>query len=428
MNDSVIERVAREDPVPRELSGVAGRAEQAELTRGRVLSAIERDQRAASRPVRRTSGALRAAGVAVSMVVVVVVVVVMLAFLALGHHAHAPKSAPATGQDHPSGVVPAKPVGLYAAGVVSVGGSPQALLAHGGSLWIATPRTVVRLNLHNGALIARTPIPANGIGAGLAVGAGSVWLAPTARSQLLRIDAASGRLVANIHLGVNHKGVVSSLGGGVAFAAGRVWVSRDSNRPRGNVIAVNPATDQPAGPPITVGSGPGTIASGFGSLWVDNTSVTVGGHARSQTYPAMSRIDDRTSHVTSEPFGGIPAIGFGSVWIESDAGEDAATIIRVDPATGQTLARIPVPRVIGLASGGGRVWAISYPRSRSASTFQPIAGTAALWQIDPRTNRVIGKPIHLQAIQPGSIVASRDQLWIGDYHSGKLIHFQLLNR
>lgn len=74
------------------------------------------------------------------------------------------------------------------------------------------------------------------------------------------------------------------------------------------------------------------------------------------------------------------------------------------------------------------MWAISYPKSRSPSTFQPIKGTAALWQIDPRTNRVIGKPIHLPLIQLISIVASHGQLWIADYQSSKVIHFQLIKR
>jgi hypothetical protein len=385
-----------------------------------VLAAIDRDQARVSRLARRGRSVLGAGGVGVAVAVV--------AFVALGHHhSQAPKSAPAAGRDRPAAIASAKPVGLYAAGVVTVGGSPQALLAHGDSLWIATPSSVVRLNLQNGATIARTPIPTNGVNAGLAFGAGSIWLAPTGTSELLRIDPSSNRLLANIELGVRNDGHVSSLGGGVAFAAGRIWVSRDSNRPRGDVISVNPATRATA-TPITVGSGPDTVVSGFGSLWVDNTSVVVGNTAPSRIYPAVSRIDLQTRRVTTEPFAGIPAVGFGSLWIQSNAGSDDAAIVRVDPATGQSLARIAVPRVVGVSSGGGRVWAISYPKSCSASTFQPIKGTAALWQIDPRTNRVIGKPIHLPLIQPISIVASHGQLWIADYQSGKAIHFQLIKR
>jgi hypothetical protein len=425
MNDSVIERVAREDPARREPAGGAVRRERAEVTRRLVRAAIDCDQTRVSRPARRGGGVLRAGGAAVAMVAAATVVV---AFVALGPHARAPKSAPAAGADRPPAIASARPVGLYDAGVVNVDGSPQALLANGDSLWVATPSSVVRLNLRNGSTIARAPIPTDGVNAGLASGAGSVWLAPTGTSRLLRIDPSSNRVVADIPLGASDNPRLSSLGGGVAFAAGRVWVSRDSNRAHGDVISVNPTTNHATATPITVGSGPDTVVSGFGSLWVENTSVVVGANAPSRIYPAVSRIDPRTRRVTTEPFSGTPTTGFGSLWIQTNAASDDAAIVRVNPATGQTLARINVPRVIGVSSGGGRVWAISYPRSRSASTFQPIKGTAALWQIDPRTNRVIGKPIHLPLIQPISIVVSTGQLWIADYQSDKVIHFQLITR
>lgn len=332
------------------------------------------------------------------------------------------------GKSSPAAIVPAKPVGLYPAGEIALGDSPQALLTRGGSLWVATPGSVVRLNLRNGSAVARIPIPTNGVNAGLAFGAGSIWLAPTGTSQVLRIDPSTNRIIAKIDLRTNDNGRLSLIGGGVAFAAGRVWVSRDSNLAHGDVISINPATNAVSGKPVPVGSGPGTLVSAFGSVWVDNTSVVLGNTAPSPMYPAVSRIDSRTRRVTTEPFSGTPATGFGSLWIQSDTGSDDAAIVRVNPATGQTLAQIDVPRVVGIASGAGRIWAISYPRSRSASLFEAIKGTAALWQIDPRTNGVIGKPLHLSLTQPVSIAVSDRQIWIADYQSGKVIHFRLIKR
>jgi hypothetical protein len=327
----------------------------------------------------------------------------------------------------PASIASTDPVGLRAAGAVNVG-APQALLANAGSLWIATPSSVVKLNLRNGSKLGRIPTHTRGVNAGLAFGAGSIWLAPTGTSRLLRIDPSTNRLVANIHLGVNHKGRLSSLGGGVTFAAGRIWVSRVSNGPRGDVVSVNPTTNRETATPVTVGSGPDTVVSAFGALWVDNTSVVIGKNAPSQTYPAVSRIDPRTRQVTTEWFSGTSATGFGSLWVTTDAGSDEAAIIRVNPANGKTLAQIDVPRVISISSGGGRLWAISYPRSRSARLFEPIKGTAALWQIDPRTSHIVGRPVRLPLTQPISIVVSDGQLWIADYHSGKVIHFQLTKR
>ena len=68
MNDSVIERVAREDPARRGPADVAWRRERDEATRGRVLAAIDRDGALVSRPARRGGGILRAGVVAVAMV------------------------------------------------------------------------------------------------------------------------------------------------------------------------------------------------------------------------------------------------------------------------------------------------------------------------------------------------------------------------
>jgi hypothetical protein len=125
--------------------------------------------------------------------------------------------------------------------------------------------------------------------------------------------------------------------------------------------------------------------------------------------------------VRTEPFSGTPAKGWGSMWIQTNAAENNAAVLRVDP-TGRTLARITVPRVDGLAFGDGRVWAICDQRSRSSRTFHPIKNTAVLRQIDPHTNRLIGNPIDLD-IRPIAVAVSRRQLWIAG--SGKLLHYQL---
>ena len=421
MNDPVLDRVAREDPARSEPPTVGDRHEQDEAMRVRLLAAIDREPAPVWRRFHGSGGLL--AGVAS----VAAVAAVVVAFATLGHHSGTSKPARPAGGDRSLGI-PAEPVELYAAGTVDVGGPPQALLVDGDSVWVATPRSVVGLDLRDGSPIGRLSIPTDGVNAGLASGAGSIWLAATGQSQLLRIDPTSGQLVANIHLDASGSGREPSLGGGVAFAAGTVWATRDSSGPRGDVVAVNPATNRIVGTPVAVGTGPDAIVSGFGSLWVNNTSVVPGRTAPTKTYPAVSRIDPQTRRVTTEPFSGTPAAGFGSLWIQAGAGSDSAAIVRYDPATRRVIARIAVPRVVGVAFGDGRVWAISYPRSRSARTFTPINGTAALWQIDPRTNRAIGKPIHLQLTQPDSIAVSRGQLWIADYSSDKVIHFQLTKR
>jgi len=422
MNDALFERVAREDPARVEALTGSSRLEQDRAMRARLLAVIDRESPLAAGRFRGRGGSLLAAGASI-----VIVVAVIAVFATVDHQTIPPRHAAPADRDR-STAIPAKPVELYAAGVVDVGAPPQALLASGDALYVATPRSVVRLNLRNGSTIARTPIPTNGVNAGLAFGAGSIWLAPTGSTQLVRIDPTTGRIVASIHVDASVDGATGSLGGGVAYAAGAVWATRLSSGARGDVVAVNPTTNRIEGTPATVGTGPDAIVSGLGSLWVDNTSTAIGSTTASTTYSSLSRIDPRTQRVTTVPFSGTPMIGFGSLWIQTNAESDNGAVVRYDPATSRVITRIAIPRVAALGFGDGLVWAISSPRSGSASTFNPVKGTAALYQIDPRTDRTIGTPIHLQMTEPDAIAVSQSQLWIADYSSGNVSHFQLTRR
>jgi hypothetical protein len=324
MNDALIERVAREDPARAEALTNSSRLEQDRAMRARLLAVIDRESPPAVGHFRGRGGSLLAAGASIAIVVAVIAV-----FATVDHQTIPPKHAAPADRERPT-AIPAKPVELYAAGVVDVGAPPQALLASGDALYVATPRSVVRLNLRNGSTIARTPIPTNGVNAGLAFGAGSIWLAPTGSTQLLRIDPTTGRLVGSIHVGASVDGPTGSLGGGVAYAAGTVWATRLSSGPRGDVVTVNPATNRIEGTPATVGTGPDAIVFGLGSLWVDNTSIAIGSTPVSTTYSSLSRIDPRTQRVTTVPFSGTPTIGFGSLWILTNAESDNGAVVRYE--------------------------------------------------------------------------------------------------
>ncbi len=301
-----------------------------------------------------------------------------------------------------------------------VAAGTEVLLAHEGSLWIAGVHSLQRLNPVTGGVQATIRLPVQGLAAGVAFGAGSAWVASGGANTgsaptLVRIDPASSRILATIDVTESSPGHLRVLGGGIAFAAGRVWLSRDSTASHGDVVAVNPATNRVDAAPVTLGTGPETLLAAFGSLWVDNTGQTVG-IKHSPALPAsVARIDPRTREVTTEPFAGAPSAGFGSLWIRHDD-----TITRYDPSTNRPIARIHVPHVMAIAFGDGRVWAVS----GSVNTSDPSGGTAALTQIDPQTNRVLGTPTQLQAPQPVALAVSGHDLWIADYQRG-LLHFKL---
>jgi hypothetical protein len=401
MNDPVIERIAREDPA------VGSKSDTADVLLARLLHEIgDADPPSARLPVRRRLGRVAAPAAAALVTVAVAVAAIGL----LGH-----KSRPSSSTAHPM-----LPVGAVALGSVPVAPGTEVLLAHRGSLWIAGVHALERLNPVNGAVEAKIRLPIEGLAVGLAFGAGSGWVASGGANtpnspSLVRVDPANDRILATIDVTGSTAGRVRVLGGGISFAAGRVWLSRDSPGAHGAVVSVNPATNRVDGRPVTVATGPETVLAAFGSLWVDNTGLTIGIKHATALPASVARIDPRTRQVTTEPFSGAPSAGFGSLWVRHDD-----TIMRYDPSTDRTIARIHVPRVIAVAFGDGRVWAVS----GSVNTSDPNASTAMLTQIDPRSNRIVGTPSHLQTPQPVAIAVSGHDLWIADYQRG-LLHFKL---
>jgi hypothetical protein len=71
---------------------------------------------------------------------------------------------------------------------------------------------------------------------------------------------------------------------------------------------------------------------------------------------------------------------------------------------------------VGIAIGAGEVWVLGYPRSSSPTLFEPIKHTAALWEVDPRTNRITGKAPRFDAEEPIAITADSQDVWIANYY------------
>ncbi len=112
---------------------------------------------------------------------------------------------------------------------------------------------------------------------------------------------------------------------------------------------------------------------------------------------AVLRIDVRTDQarqVLSDPGASLTRIAFGagSLWVE-----DAAGVLRVDPATGKVTARIGI-RASVLSFGEGALWALRY------------IGGGPLIRIDPATNAVRAFPL-----PPGKswdLAAGEGAVWV----------------
>lgn len=156
----------------------------------------------------------------------------------------------------------------------------------------------------------------------------------------------------------------------------------------------------PAPPPLPAGAriattvrldpAPGQVAVGEGGVWVKGVPASV------------TRIDPATGQaVATIPIGagefGYVTTGEGSVWATNN---DANTVSRIDPATNTVVATIPVrANPQGVTTGFGAVWVVNH-RDDSIS------------RIDPGTNQVVATIDDL-CCNPQAITAAAGSVWVG---------------
>lgn len=403
MNDPVIERVAREDPA----AGAVARSEY-DATLARLRASIDEPAPAATTNWRRRDRRSLRPRAALGAVVVAAIVAAVAIVATSGRHARSPV--------HVEHRPVSEAVRLVPAGTVHVGIGPADLLAADGSLWVAGEGYVARLSPVDGREQARIPVPAKVIGpAQLAAGAGSIWVAYEGQGQVQRIDPHSNRVVATIGL----RGAAS--GGGIAVAGGHVWASIVGEGRRGHVLRIDPSTDRVSGTPAAVGTGPGRLHVGLGSVWVQNTS---------DPYATASRIDPTTGAAQQLAITGEPMVGFGHVWaLGTQSGRGPTVLYRYAPRSpGAYVPAAPFPRGSAMAFGAGHVWVLSGPRSHGRNHLHPIRGTAAVTPVAPRPYRYglpVGTATRLDDLQPFAIAVAGDNLWIADYAGGTLLHFRI---
>ena len=212
---------------------------------------------------------------------------------------------------------------------------------------------------------------------GLAVGAGSVWVARNDDRTLLRIDPRSDQVLATIPTGVPAFAVAAS--------STAVWVSGFAND---TLVRVDPRSDRVVAVLRDLPHGPAGIAITPEAVWVTYGRSDV----VTRVDPATNRVV-ATIPVASRPLAVVAA--FGAVWVHSQVG---ATVSRIDPATDAVVATVRVGPSqgreglddMGVARGGVWVAAID------------------LLRIDPRTNRISRR----LSANPNAVTASQGYLWM----------------
>jgi class 3 adenylate cyclase/streptogramin lyase len=227
------------------------------------------------------------------------------------------------------------------AGTVSLDNrTPTGVAVGAGGVWVAHgPRGQVSLVDPQFGQVAKTidALPALGNQTQLgtvAVGLGAAW-AVYGESTLVRIDPRTG--------GVRGRGLAGVLPAGIAVGAGSVWVANSGDA---TVYRFNPLTfDEGPIKIVSVGSRPTGIAFGEGALWVTDGGDDAVTRIEPATYASA------TIAVCDEPV--AVTTSSGAVWVACTSGD----VVRIDPETHDVAARIHIGNApAGIAFGEGLVW------------------------------------------------------------------------
>lgn len=146
---------------------------------------------------------------------------------------------------------------------------------------------------------------------------------------------------------------------------------------------------------IPVGVAPTAVAVGAGSVWVANNAAGT-----------LTRLDAVSGRPARTPVrvGVAPvaiAVGAGGVWVAEATGE----IVRVDPRLDRVVGRpLHIADPAGVTIGSGSIWVTS----RARGTVQ---------RIDPRTGTLAGAPIRV-GHQPTDIAVAAGSVWVANSADG----------
>ncbi len=190
---------------------------------------------------------------------------------------------------------------------------------------------------------------------GIAVGNGSAWVSTHRDSILHRIDVKTGQVTNKIDIGQNACGQV-----GLAF--GRVWVPHCDTAT--SVVVVDASSNQVVG---KVDAWPLKIAFGFGSAWMWNPAG-VGSE--------LERVDPATLQVVARvplpATSGSPFTSPNGVWVVTDDG----TVSRLDPSSNRVTRTIRY----GPPGGAAGVWA-------AGSIYIQNVDARRIYRLNPTTGK-----------------------------------------
>jgi len=229
---------------------------------------------------------------------------------------------------------------------------------------------------------------------------------------------------------------IPSIMGWLDFGDGRLWALSAQDL---QIWGIDPASNALT-PPLKAGDLLGSIAVGFGSIWV------VGGDAN------LTRIDPATNTISAvipveiQEFQALSFVetGAGSVWVSSTDG----SVTRIDPESNQVVATFAVPWAAQIAATENAVWVTNWigpfltridPDSNEISAVMELEcrlfGIAAdetgvwatcgaeptLFRIDPATNRVVARFAVGERPSPKDVALGANVVWVTARRGGVLM-------
>ena len=258
-------------------------------------------------------------------------------------------TAPATTAS-PGPVVPVRPSSVVA--TVATDGFSYSMAAGADALWVAGSDQVTRIDPATNSVAARIPVAATGAGpAGVAVGAGAVWVPVAVPGALWGIDPETNKVTAKIPLGEPISGSIS-----VSAAGDTVWVAccgqsgTGVSTSGGRLLRVDPRRKRVVAD-IALNASPVAIAADASAAWV----ATAGGQVL-LVNPQRNRVTATINAGGPLAFDHSIAVAPSGVWLADPFDEQ---LVRIDPRTKRVTARIPAGAVTALAVTGDTVWALS---------------------------------------------------------------------
>jgi streptogramin lyase len=262
--------------------------------------------------------------------------------------------------------------------ISGVGQRPNGIALAGGSLWVTSFRRsdVARIDAASGKL--REPTPGVGLGAGSIVADGdAVWVGEKRSNQVVRIDSASAR--------VTRRRSVPGPPQHIAIGPSGLWIAIPAAQ--GDELLRYDRTGARLRDRVHVSHGINAMALSADALWVAERGV-----------PKVARLDLRRLRLRDVARLHDVAVGLdlaaGYLWAELPGDR----LVRVDMRTGVPVATVAGHTPTQVVGAGGRVYVAS-------------SADHTVLVLDPRTTDPIGKPLHV-GLNPFALATDGRTVWV----------------